>query len=137
MGQSVSNFANMFVELSQIQFAASQAEALGKGTASASGLPFPYNLAAIGTVVSTIMATFASFKGIGKFADGGIISGPTLGLMGEYSGAANNPEVVAPLDKLRTLIGDNCTSNSNVRFEIEGRTLVGILGKENRLNSRR
>ena len=39
------------------------------------------------------------------FANGGIISGPTYGLMGEYPGAQNNPEVVAPLDKLKDMIG--------------------------------
>lgn len=39
------------------------------------------------------------------FANGGIISGPTLGLMGEYAGAKNNPEVVAPLSKLSQIIG--------------------------------
>jgi hypothetical protein len=38
------------------------------------------------------------------FANGGIISGPTYGLMGEYPGAQNNPEVVAPLDKLKDMI---------------------------------
>jgi Icc-related predicted phosphoesterase len=40
-----------------------------------------------------------------KFANGGIISGPTMGLMGEYPGAKTNPEVVAPLDKLKDMIG--------------------------------
>ena len=41
------------------------------------------------------------------FSDGGIVSGPTLGLVGEYSGARTNPEVIAPLDKLKNLIGDS------------------------------
>jgi len=40
-----------------------------------------------------------------KFANGGIVSGPTFGLMGEYPGASSNPEVVAPLDKLKEMIG--------------------------------
>ena len=39
------------------------------------------------------------------FANGGIVSGPTMGLMGEYPGAKSNPEVIAPLDKLKDLIG--------------------------------
>jgi hypothetical protein len=43
--------------------------------------------------------------GINAFADGGIVSGPTLGLVGEYPGAKTNPEVIAPLDKLRSMIG--------------------------------
>ncbi len=42
---------------------------------------------------------------IPSFADGGIISGPTVGLMGEYAGANTNPEVVAPLDKLKSMMG--------------------------------
>ena len=39
------------------------------------------------------------------FANGGIVSGPTMGLIGEYPGAQNNPEVIAPLDKLKSMIG--------------------------------
>jgi hypothetical protein len=42
---------------------------------------------------------------IRAFANGGIISGPTMGLMGEYPGASSNPEVVAPLDKLKDMLG--------------------------------
>ncbi|HMA79102.1 MAG TPA: hypothetical protein VKP88_08350, partial [Candidatus Paceibacterota bacterium] len=43
----------------------------------------------------------------------GIVSGPTLGLVGEYSGARNNPEVIAPLDKLQGMI-DNSGGTQNV-----------------------
>ena len=42
--------------------------------------------------------------GIMPFAKGGVVSGPTLALVGEYAGASNNPEVIAPLDKLRSMI---------------------------------
>ena len=45
------------------------------------------------------------FADIPAFADGGIISGPTVGLMGEYPGAKTNPEVIAPLDKLQSMLG--------------------------------
>lgn len=38
-----------------------------------------------------------------KFADGGIVSGPTFSMTGEYRGARNNPEVIAPLSKLGNL----------------------------------
>ena len=44
-------------------------------------------------------------RNIPAFANGGIISGPTMGLMGEYPGAKSNPEVVAPLDKLKDMLG--------------------------------
>lgn len=54
-------------------------------------------------------------------AEGGIISGPTHALMGEYpSAGAGNPEVVAPLNKLRNMIGD--TKKDTI--EVVGR-LVG------------
>jgi len=40
------------------------------------------------------------------FANGGVVYGPTTALIGEYSGARNNPEVVAPLNKLKSMLGD-------------------------------
>lgn len=63
-------------------------------------------LVAVGVGLKTaISKTTGEDTGVQKFANGGIISGPTMGLMGEYPGAASNPEVVAPLDKLKDLIG--------------------------------
>ena len=53
---------------------------------------------------------------IPSFADGGIVSGPTLGLMGEYAGAGSNPEVIAPLDKLKSMMGA-----SQQKVEVVGR----------------
>lgn len=44
------------------------------------------------------------------FANGGIISGPTYGLMGEYAGVRSNPEVVAPLNKLKGMIAGTANS---------------------------
>jgi hypothetical protein len=55
--------------------------------------------------VSTTGGGGASAGNIPAFANGGIISGPTMGLMGEYPGAKSNPEVVAPLDKLKDMLG--------------------------------
>lgn len=86
-------------------------------------------LAAAGSIVAMMLS-------LPKFADGGIAYGPTLGLFGEYAGAANNPEVVAPLDRLRALIGTESGLASNVQFRIRGRDLVGIMEKEGRVNSR-
>lgn len=45
------------------------------------------------------------FKNIMGFAAGGIVTGPTLGLIGEGFGtSASNPEVVAPLDQLKAYL---------------------------------
>jgi len=59
--------------------------------------------------------------GIAAFADGGIVSGPTLGLVGEYPGAKTNPEVIAPLDKLRGMLGGQSVQ---VTGKISGRDIL-------------
>jgi hypothetical protein len=42
------------------------------------------------------------------FAAGGLVFGPTMGLIGEGSGTSrSNPEVIAPLDKLKGFLGGN------------------------------
>jgi hypothetical protein len=62
-----------------------------------------------------------------KFANGGIISGPTYGLMGEYPGAKSNPEIVAPLDKLKSMIG----GGGSGEFVLRGNDLVLALQRSN------
>src|SRR5690606_21402550 len=76
------------------------AGATASGTATGPGAVFT-TPAFIATAVGGVLAAFAA---IPKFADGGLAYGPTLGMFGEYAGARNNPEVIAPLDKLRKLI---------------------------------
>lgn len=71
--------------------------------------------------------------GVMPFANGGVVSGPTLALVGEYAGASNNPEVIAPLDKLRSMIQPQGGIGGNVRFEIEGRKLVGVISNTTRV----
>ena len=56
----------------------------------------------------------SQFSSVPKFANGGIVSGPTMGLMGEYPGSKSNPEVIAPLDKLKGMIGQGGGQNVNV-----------------------
>jgi hypothetical protein len=63
-------------------------------------------IAGVGLLTASTLVKNAMAKGsqVQAFADGGIVSGPTLGLMGEYPGARSNPEVIAPLDKLQSMI---------------------------------
>ena len=87
---------------------------------------------------TTAMLAMTAAAGIPALADGGIASGPTLALVGEYAGAKGNPEIIAPLDKLRSMIepaaaGFIC---GEVEFKIRGRELVGILSKETNLKKR-
>lgn len=77
--------------------------ATASGAATGPGAIFT-TPAFIATAVAGVLAAFAA---IPKFADGGLAFGPTLGLMGEYSGARNNPEVIAPLNKLKQMLPGN------------------------------
>lgn len=105
--------------------------ALGAGPVAAFVLP-----ALIAGAVATVSG---AFKKIPKFAKGGIVSTPTMGLMGEYPGARSNPEVIAPLDRLKNLIGEN-GSRSSVQvggeFTIKGQDLVVALQRADRNRNR-
>ena len=69
--------------------------------------------------------------GLTPFAAGGIVSGPTAALVGEYPGARTNPEVIAPLNKLQNMLG------GNVNFVISGDNLVGTLNRANKTRARK
>lgn len=117
---------------------AKQTEAMSEGVASGAKLPFPANLIAIAAIVASIGAVISAIPKPKKFASGGIISGPTLGLMGEYPGASNNPEVVAPLDKLKGMIG-NSSDNMHItidRIDISGDKLRILLKQADRRTNR-
>lgn len=67
--------------------------------------------------VAAIIAMFAEFATPKKMSEGGIAYGSTLANVGEYAGANTNPEVIAPLSKLKGLLG--------------GQLLVRVEGKFN------
>ncbi len=118
--------------------AASNAEATADTNAAAAAMFkahawLPWVGVALGAAaVATMVATMFSLP---KYAQGGIAYGPTVGMFGEYANASTNPEVVAPLDRLRTLIQPQGLGGE-VEFKIEGRTLRGILNKVDNHNSR-
>ena len=87
-----------------------------------------------GAAVAGVLASFAALP---KFAEGGLAYGPTLGLFGEYAGAKNNPEVVAPLNRLKALINPaGGATSGKVEFEIDGRRLRGVLRNVDKYNDR-
>lgn len=121
---SLGSIAQMIIQL--------QALATAQGVASAFELPFPANLAAAAMVVGTVASLFSSLP---KLADGGIAYGNSVVNVGEYAGASGNPEVIAPLSKLREYIQPREGSNTlggKVVFTVSGTSLKGVLSNVER-----
>ena len=99
-------------------------------------------LALIGVGIAMSIAAGAISAGLKKgkdnksggkpFANGGIVSGPTNALIGEYPGAKSNPEVVAPLNKLKSLISDTGNGGNMIgqlEARISGNDLVILMNR--------
>lgn len=113
-----------------------QASAIASATASGAKLPFPANLAAIAAGIAAVVAAFAM---ISSFADGGIIGGNTT--LGDMNIArVNKGEMILNGTQQKRLFSildggvsasPNNITSGNVRFEIKGSTLVGVLKNHN------
>lgn len=113
-----------------------QASAIASATASGAKLPFPANLAAIAAGIAAVVAAFAM---ISSFADGGIIGGNTT--LGDMNIArVNKGEMILNGTQQKRLFSildggasasPNNITNGNVKFEIKGSTLVGVLKNHN------
>lgn len=96
-------------------------------------IPFPFNLAiaaAGGAAVGVMFNRLMKGLKIPAFAEGGMVSKPTLGLFGEYPGAKTNPEFVLRQDQLLGLMskaGGGGNVNVTGTFRIAGRDLVLVL----------
>ena len=130
IAQALPQLTALFVKQNAAATANTAAAATGGASAVAS-IPYVGPVLAVAAVAS-ILAALASLP---KFAAGGVISGPTMGLMGEYHGAVNNPEVVAPLNTLRQYIQPSGLGGE-VDFRIRSRDLYGALKKDRRRSSR-
>lgn len=114
---------------------AKQGEAMANGAASASALPFPANIAAIASIIATVVSTFANImSAVGAFADGGIVGGGNLHgdkVLARLNGGEMvlNPTQQAKL--FRTIeqgnIGNNTETVSQVNWKIKGSDLYGAL----------
>ena len=133
------------IELPELNIAGTLAQAIatmvaGYATATtqaASLGPWAW-IAFAATGLAQLTAMISSVKGVAKFADGGIVSGPTYALVGEYAGARNNPEVIAPLDKLRSMINPaGSVVGGKFEMEVRGRKLYAVLQNENKLSGRK
>ena len=64
-------------------------------------------------------------KGLPFFSNGGMVTGATLAMVGEGPGTSiSNPEVIAPLDKLKSMIGVNGGGAVQVFGTISGQDIL-------------
>ena len=96
------------------------AEAIAGAIASASKLPPPFNIIAGGVAAAAFSGLFQAF--VPKLAKGGLAYSPTLAIVGDNKNAKSDPEVIAPLSKLKNMLGDG---GGDSRREIYGR-LKGV-----------
>lgn len=137
MGTISGAVANILPQIGKL-VGANQAAAISSGTASAAALPFPANLIAITSIITSIISVFSSLP---KFADGGIIQGKSFG---DYNLArVNGGEMIlngSQQSKLWNTIQQGTTSstpmNGSVQFKISGKELVGVLNNYNSSKSR-
>jgi hypothetical protein len=121
-----SAFQDLLKQLLKVTIAAGIAVAL-------ISILFPGKLAQAGGALKLFSGLFSQGMGLGKnlfaapTANGGVFSGPSYRLVGEYPGAKNNPEVVAPLDKLKSMIG----GGGSGEFVLRGNDLVLALQRSN------
>jgi len=126
-GRSAVRTLFQVVKAAAVASASQTAASMGPGAAAA--LPI-----LIGGALSLVEGLLGAIA----FADGGIVSGPTLGLVGEYAGARNNPEVIAPLDKLRSMIAE--TGGGHQEVTVTGRISgndIELISERGRNNLRR
>lgn len=105
---------------------ANTASAATGAASSVASIPYVGPIMAIAAIASVL----AAIATIPKFANGGIAYGPTLGLFGEYANAANDPEVVAPLSKLRDILGGDGKGSRRIEFRLRGRDLYASAALE-------
>lgn len=75
--------------------------------ATVSAVTLGLGMIAVAVGIAAGIAALASAKteATTPLADGGLAYGPTNALVGEYAGANNNPEVIAPLSDLQSILG--------------------------------
>ena len=134
----VKSMLTMVLDMISMLLANAVASAISAAVVAAGGTGFaaPFTMPMfISTMVGGVTAAFSA---IPKFADGGIVSGTTLGMMGEYTGAKQNPEVIAPLNKLEGMLGTKQPQQVNVggEFKIQGQDLVVALQRADRNRGR-
>jgi len=117
----IKQMADALKKYGEFLIAAGTAMVFGGDPAGAAKIGEGIALETVGTAMNSV-----------KMASGGIVSGSTFANIGEYAGANRNPEVVAPLDKLRGMLGGGNVHHMEAR--ISGDDLVFVTSRVSRFN---
>ena len=100
--------------------------------------PNPYAMIAMGALGAIQLGVVAS-QPVPAFAQGGLVTGATMGLVGEGRGTTmSNPEVIAPLDKLKSMLGDAGGGGTIIPdVRISGDDLLIVFDRASRRKERR
>lgn len=138
IGDVAGHVGNIISQITKLT-AAEEAEALAAGIGQAAKTPYPYNIAAIASIVAELVAVFSTVASYAnKYAEGGIVGGSTT--IGDYNLArVNKGEMIlngkqqSHLFNMLNGVGmpsENGVSG-NVVFRISGSDLVGTLNNYN------
>lgn len=77
-----------------------------------------------------------TLKNLLGMKNGGLVFGQTPVMVGDYSGVRSNPEVIAPLNKLQSMIDRGGSQNVTGEFVLRGQDLVVALQRAERNRNR-
>ena len=123
---------NLIIQMGMAAIAASE---LAK-TFAIPGVGLVAGLAAValGAVIKGIAGSMRSGN-LQGMASGGLAFGETPVMVGDYSGVRSNPEVIAPLNKLKAMIGGG-SQNVSGEFVLRGQDLVVALQRAEKSRNR-
>jgi hypothetical protein len=137
MAQTTLQLAQYVIKEIIMQKALAMATATANATKSASATGPAAVFTQPAFMAMAIGGVLSSFASIPKFAAGGIVSGPTMGIMGEYAGARSNPEVIAPLNKLQGMLDTSGGGGAyTLETKVSGQDLLLVLQRAEKQNKR-
>jgi hypothetical protein len=90
---------------------------------------------AAGALASGLFTSLISKIGLPKLAEGALATGPTMALVGDNRNARVDPEVIAPLSKLKGML-DGGGSPYILSTRVSGADLIVIMEKARNVNTR-
>ncbi len=102
-------------------------------------VPPPFNLAlaaAAGAASEGLFKMLIARISVPKLAKGGLAYAPTMAMVGDNPNARANPEVIAPLSKLKDMLADSGGGAFAVSHRIEGNDLLLLVERANMKRTR-